>query len=380
MKKQLLLLTMILLPVIANADAVEIDGIYYNLITKVKLAEVTSNPNKYAGRVVIPESFTYNGVNYSVTNIGGEAFRNCFGLTSITIPNSVTSIGNYAFSGCSGLNSITIPKSVTKIGVDTFADCHGLSSVHISDLEAWCNISFGNGFSNPLLIGHYLFLNGEEINDLVIPNKVTSIGDRVFSGCSGLTSVTIPDNVTSIGAAAFSGCSGLTFITLSNNITSIGESFFRGCSNLISVTIPNSVTTIDYLAFYGCTNLSSVIIGREIRRIDYDAFLNCIELADVYCYAENVPNTWNEAFRDSYIEYATLHVPAQSVNTYKTIEPWKNFGEIIALTDDDPKPTGINSVNCTSLKDGIYYELSGCKTHNPQRGIYIINGKKYIKK
>ena len=100
MKKQLLLLVMILLPMVASADAVEINGIYYNLIPKGKAAEVTSNPNKYTGNIVIPETFNYDNVTYSVTSIGSQAFLICKGLTSVTIPNNVTSIESGAFRYC----------------------------------------------------------------------------------------------------------------------------------------------------------------------------------------------------------------------------------------------------------------------------------------
>ena len=100
MKKHLLVLALMLLPLYALADAVEIDGIYYNLIEKGKVAEVTSNPNKYTGDIVIPEKVTYNDVEYSVGAIGNSAFIGCSGLTSITIPNSVTNIDESAFSGC----------------------------------------------------------------------------------------------------------------------------------------------------------------------------------------------------------------------------------------------------------------------------------------
>ncbi len=89
-----------ILPMVASADPVQIDGIYYNLVNKAKQAEVTENPNKYSGEVVIPASVTYNDVEYSVTSIGEYAFSYCSNLTSITIPNSVTSIGSSAFSGC----------------------------------------------------------------------------------------------------------------------------------------------------------------------------------------------------------------------------------------------------------------------------------------
>ena len=102
MRKSILLFILMLMPLLANAAPVEIKGIYYNLVSKVKTAEVTQNPNgsKYSGSIEIPESVTYNEVKYSVTSIGNEAFFWCTGLTSVTIPNSVTSIGYNAFSVC----------------------------------------------------------------------------------------------------------------------------------------------------------------------------------------------------------------------------------------------------------------------------------------
>ena len=123
MKKQLLSLVMMLLPMVSMADAVEIDGIYYNLNSEDKVAEVTSNPNKYIGYVNIPESVTYEGVKYNVTAIGNSAFYNCKKLDSITIPNGVTEISGWSFDGCTSLTSIDIPNSVIFIGKNAFEDC-----------------------------------------------------------------------------------------------------------------------------------------------------------------------------------------------------------------------------------------------------------------
>ena len=388
MKKQIILLAMMLLPMVARAqETVEIDGIWYNLIAKGKVAEVTnrlggdSNGDRsYKESVDIPPTVTYDGVDYDVTGIGQYAFYICSGLTSITIPNSVTSIGKYAFEGCSGLTSITIPNSVTSIGDFAFMNCSGLTSVTIpgsvtsigymafygcsgltsitipnsvtsigkyafEGCSGLTSVTIGNSVTS---IGDYAFYGCSGLTSVTIPNSVTSIGEGAFHGCSGLTSVTIPgsvtsigymafygcsgltsitipNSVTSIGKYAFEGCSGLTSVTIGNSVTSIGDYAFYGCSGLTSVTIPNSVTSIGEGAFHGCSGLTSITIGSGVKRIYSQAFASCKELTDVYCLAEMFPNTSTDAFKDSYIEYATLHVPAAFINYYKTKEPWKYF-------------------------------------------------------
>ena len=443
MKKIYVLFLLALLPILASADSVEIDGIYYNLVTKAKVAEVTSNPNKYTGDIVIPESVTYNGITYNVTSIGDKAFVQCYSLNSIKIPNSVTSIGieafcdctklstvvmpnnmtflgHHAFERCLNLASIEIPNGITTIGGYTFIDCESLTSVsipssvtsigdyafegteltsvNITDLAAWCKISFSNDTS--LDHQHHLFLNGTEINDLVVPNGVTSIGNNAFRRCIGLTSVTIPNSVISIGDYAFFDCNGITSVTIPNSVTSIGCEAFSCCYNLNSITIPNSVTSIgemafqrcerltsatlsesltsisqwtfrdctsltsitipnsvnkicgeafsgcknlatvaigngindiDSYAFYGCTQLTSVSIGNNVVSIGDWAFAGCPGLTDVYCYAEDVPSTDKNAFKDSYPQYATLHVPEGSVSAYKAKAPWSSFKDKVKI-------------------------------------------------
>lgn len=187
MKRNLLFLMVLLSPLSTVAYDFEVDGIYYNYAPSTQTATVTykSSPNRgYSGIVRIPDKIVFDGTTYSVTSIDNYAFADCSSLTEITIPTSITSIGNGAFN-----------------------DCDGLTKVHISDLSAWCKINFEGGvFSNPLSYARHLYLNDEEITNLIIPDGVTKISDYAFSGCSGLTEVTIPNSVTSIGSVAFYIC------------------------------------------------------------------------------------------------------------------------------------------------------------------------------
>ena len=224
-----------------------IDGVLFNkAITKF-----ICYPAGKTGAYTIPDS---------VTIIGSYAFYGCSGLTSVTIPDSVTSIGFSAFYYCYGLTSITIPDGVTSIGGSAFENCSGLTSITLpfvgNKLNGTSNTDFGYIFGASSYSDNFSSVP-TSLKTVVITGG-SSIGDRAFYGCSGLTSVTIPDSVTSIGDYAFDACSGLTSITIPDGVTSIGNYAFLVCSGLTSITIPDSVTSIVDGAFSSCDSLTSI--------------------------------------------------------------------------------------------------------------------------
>ena len=289
-------------------DPVEINGIYYNLITKAKIAKVTRNPNVYyngySGDIVIPSTVHYDNVDYSVKEIESDAFHNCTSLTAITIPDGVTSIGSCAFALCSGLNSIFIPSSVTSIGSSAFAQCSGLNSIIVDsgnavyDSRDNCNAIIETS-SNTLIrgcinttipssvtsIGDDAFSNYSKsipgglvydnfITSINLPDGVTSIGGSAFANCNDLTSINLPDGVTSIGSSAFAG-SSLTSINLPDNEPDLGAYVFLSCKSLTSIDIPDGWTTIPWHCFERCNNLTSIIIPNSITTLNYQAFSSC---------------------------------------------------------------------------------------------------------
>ena len=181
-----------------------------------------------SGSLDIPS--THNGL--PVTSIGDYAFRDCSGLTSVTIPDSVTSIGDYAFLRCTSLTSITIPESVTSINEGTFTACSGLTSI-------------------------------------TIPESVTSIGAYAFGWCSNLSSIRIPNSVTSIGGRAFLDCTGLNSVVFEGDAPTIGTEVFEG------IQASEIIVEGEYISSYG--GRGSTFGGPLVASFslsDYDALIS----------------------------------------------------------------------------------------------------------
>ena len=278
----------------------------------------------------------------SVTRIGSSAFSGCSSLESINIPSSVTSIGDGAFSGCSSLESINIPEGVTSIGSNAidkttiiytklnseghrYAEESGQGYIlegeetenteeisrnyEIKEEETWDVSANGDGtvIAKWTLKDRTLRISGTGemkdwkdnskedwhntqhtslIENVIVEEGVTSIGDYAFYECSSLKSISIPNSVANIGWYAFLGCSSLGNITIPQSVTSIGSGVFYECSSLTSINIPSSITSIGWYAFYRCSSLESITIPEGVTSIEDGAFYRCSSLKSI-----SIPNS-----------------------------------------------------------------------------------------
>ena len=318
-------------------------------------APVFHKGDLFLDSLLIPEKITvnipfdngYRTVTFTVTEIGGAAFKDCSSLTSITLTNSIQNIGYQAFEGCSSLTSITLPISIQNIGYQAFEGCSSLTSITLPNSIQ--NIGY-QAFEGCPLETISVIQNGDKIRErafesvfcdcpseslsLILPEGLKHVGNDAFSDCSSLTSVIFPNSIQSIGSGAFSGCSSIasvslpnaiqeigswafshssiTSIVLPNSIQKIGErafsecpletiSFCQGidtigelafnqafsgcCSGSLTLILPEGLKHIGNLAFQDCSSLTSVIIPNSIQIIGLHAFSVCSSLNTCLCYA-----------------------------------------------------------------------------------------------
>ena len=286
------------------AQNVTVGGIYYSYSTYTKKATVAYDATisaAYSGDIVIPSTFVYNDVTYTVTTIAGKAFQNSTALTSIVIPESIQLAGlnTYTFDGCSNLQSVTI------------------------------------NTNNVTNIPNYFFQNCSSLTEITIPASVTSIGQYAFNGCTSLATVSILGNVTSVGTYAFSGCSSVTSIILPTTVTSIGSNAFNGCTNLASINIPSGVTSIAGAAFQNCSSLKSITIPSGVTTIGYNAFSGCTGLTNILVLASSPASASSGTFQ-YVLKSIPVYVPAGSKSSYQAASYWSsftNFKEFAELTE-----------------------------------------------
>lgn len=259
------------------------------------------------------EEKEYNGFTY-YTHFNEENNRTEAVITGykgidndLVIPDSidnavVTSIGEKAFAESNQFESITIPDSIGSIGEGAFDCREDLSKVYINSLENWCKIDFKDSGSQPMCNFADLYINGNLLTDLTVPDSITSINNYTFSGCTSITSVTLPNCITKICDDAFSFCdnlekvefghelksignyafayTSLKNITIPDSVTYIGDYAFSCCS-FESIVIPDSLTSVNDYAFSYCNKLKTVIIPDSVTKIGYSAFDECLLISNV---------------------------------------------------------------------------------------------------
>ena len=289
----------------------------------------------------------------------------------LVIKEGTTCVCSGAFKGCNGLTNVTFPASIAYVDNEAFYKCSNLKAVHITDLAAWCNIEFQKEYkssSNPLFYAHNLYLNGEKVTDLVIPEGVTTIGSYAFDNCYSLNSITIPNGVTSIGTYAFRNCANLISVTLPVSLTTVESWAFISCYNLdvvhipdiaawcatslywsspftyyahlylddkevTNLVIPEGITSIGSFTFYGCNHLTSVTIPDGVTNIGEYAFFECSGITKVISLIKNPPAITKNVFHN--FSSAMLYVPKGCKARYEATAGWKNFKEIVELPDQN---------------------------------------------
>ncbi len=222
--------------------------------------------------VVIPDTVQF---------IGESAFDKTTALEKIVIPDSVRTIGEWAFYE-SGIKEITLSKGIKYIGEYAFNhatvndDYIPIEKVYFNgSVSDWCDIYFYSYNSNPCVDGGVLYINGELLESLIIPNDVLILNAHAFYGASSLKSAIIGNGVRLIGDESFSNCLNLEEVTIGEKVNIIGEYAFGSCEKIVSICIPGECRIISKGAFAYCINLVNVEIGEGISTIGSAVFSDC---------------------------------------------------------------------------------------------------------
>lgn len=183
-------------------------------------------------------------VDYGITDICDEAFKNRRALHKIELPQTLERIGTECFRGCTNLEEMDVPENTVSIGESAFRDCTNMKK-------------------------------------LTVRNGCIKIGERAFENCAVLTDVELPDGLTEIYGGVFNSCKSLKKITLPKDLTIIGESAFSDCIAMETIDIPESVAKIDDLVFNGCTALKKIDFKEGLKKIGKSAFKNCRALTEI---------------------------------------------------------------------------------------------------
>ena len=266
------------------------------------------------------------------------AFWDCQSITEIVLPDGLEIVGGSSFEGCFNLRYISIPPSLKKIGAWAFFGTK-IEKVDITNLEAWCQIDFGyqdsseSYYSNPLYPNGELYLNGEPLVELEIPESIEQINVFAFQGSQQLEKIILPQHPIELGGSAFNSCKNLKYIENSEYITDIGQYCFQDCVELESIEFGNSIKSIGLVAFRNCKSLTSLVLPSNIRRLESEAFYGCSNLKSIICYSVYPPYCGSNTFYNVNRDNCILRVPYESIDDYKNHNTWKTFTQIKSIEE-----------------------------------------------
>lgn len=310
----------------------------------------------------------------TLKKIGQEAFRNCSGLTTVTIPANVTSMdanvfwnsgvttatvacptlgqGAFyqcskletvtieegvkvlgindggAFHGCSKLATVTIPSTVTTMARNVFRDCTSLTTVNFAEgiqLETIPEYAFYNTAltrvdipASVKTIGTEAFRYCKMMEEVNIPSntQLTTINTSAFADCVLLPTFAMPNTLTSLGNTVFYNCQKMENITFSTQLTTIPDGTFQKCSKLNNVTIPKTITQLGSSAFRECSSLSSIVIPNTITAMGTSVFQDCSGLTSA-AFEEGFTMNYipNNTFYNTRFSSFTIPASVQTINS-----------------------------------------------------------------
>jgi len=241
-----------------------------NQVNLIGGSDIKVKPGLMFDDVDSPTTFLISIIDTGcVTSIGGDAFSQCYSLTTISFSKCDTLYGHqdspYGYWGCFGdcpnLVDVNLPSVIDVIGDECFTNCSNLVNVNMPKLER--------------LTGSCLFCDCISLTSVSLPSLVET-GISLFAGCTSLTSVSLPI-LTDVGDDTFYYCSSLTSISLPN-VTIIGDNSFRTCTSLTSVSLPSLITG-GIACFGNCDSLTSISLPSLVEGTDF--FISCPSLSSI---------------------------------------------------------------------------------------------------
>ena len=331
------LLVMLLTLLAGHATEFTIDNIRYTLEADGTCS--LTDGSQAAGDVSLPAVIEADGNTFNLTAIAPSAFSSNNALTAIDIPATVRSVGDDAFYFCQNLKMVTLRGGNMLFGGDAFRGCARLRSVMAASIEDWLTYDFRGENSSPLSPYGSLYIAGELLEHLVIPEGVATVRQYAFFNCASLKSIDFGEAVTLIETEAFDGCEnvgniifspgltaigdyafainvGLTEVTLPASCRSIGRGGFYGCSGLTSFSAPGGLEEIPDITFAGCTSLANTDFLYRVRSIGDEAFLLCQSITSLNL-PEGLESIGSHAFQDcSSLRTVALPSSLSSMGSY----------------------------------------------------------------